>query len=265
MNLQLSTIDQVIDALETIIIESESNNDPAGYFAALYQKVTIKVKEGISAGFFEDGPRMEQLDVTFAKRYIDAYFSFKKIETTTLSWQKAFQFSTHYQPIVLQHLLLGINAHINLDLALAAAEVSKGGNIADLETDFNRINEILSSLVHDVEEDLSRVWPTLKLILRLAGKVDDFMVDFSMKLARDGAWKFANQLSVTPDDQIQSLIEVRDQKVEAKSKIITNPGKIATIVLFIIRVMERGSVTDNIRKLTYSNSPILRKSVNLAV
>lgn len=248
--LQITTIDEVISVLEDIIQKSEQANDPSGYFAALYQKVTIKVKEGIVTGFFADGPRMEQLDVTFAKRYIDAYFSFKKGESTTLSWQKAFDFSTHYQPIVLQHLLLGINAHINLDLGIAAAEISKGGNIADLENDFNRINEILSSLVYEVEEDLAAVWPTLKLILKLAGKVDDFMVDFSMKLARDGAWKFANQLSVTPDDQIHSLIEVRDQKVTAKASIVTNPGTIATIVLLIIRVMERGSVTDKIRKLT---------------
>jgi len=246
---QITTIDEVIATLEIIISESEKNNDTLGYFAALYQKVTIKVKEGIAAGSFEDGARMEQLDVFFAKRYIDAYFSFKKGEPITLSWQKAFDFSSHYQPIVLQHLLLGMNAHINLDLGIAANEISQGGNIADLESDFNRINEILSSLVHDVEKNLSEVWPTLKLILKLAGKVDDFMVDFSMKLARNGAWKFANQLSDTPDDQIPSLLEVRDQRVTAKANIVTNPGLVATIVLFIIRVMERGSVASKIRKL----------------
>ncbi|MDD2304874.1 MAG: DUF5995 family protein [Prolixibacteraceae bacterium] len=246
---QITTIDEVIAILGIIISESEKNNDTLGYFAALYQKVTIKVKEGIAAGSFEDGARMEQLDVVFAKRYIDAYFSFKKGEPITLSWQKAFNFSSHYQPIVLQHLLLGMNAHINLDLGIAATEISKGKNIADLENDFNRINEILSALVHDVEKNLSEVWPTLKLILKLAGKVDDFMIDFSMRLARNGAWKFANQLFSSPENQISSLIEVRDQKVTDKAHIVTNPGMVATIVLFIIRVMERGSVASKIRKL----------------
>lgn len=247
---QITTIDEVIAILADIIQKSEQTKDPAGYFAALYQKVTIKVKEGIAAGSFEDGSRMEQLDVAFARRYINAYFSFKKGEPTTLSWQKAFDFSTHYPPIVLQHLLLGINAHINLDLGVVANEISKSGNIAGMENDFNRINEILSSLVYEVEEDLAAVWPTFKIILKLAGKVDDFMVDFSMKLARDGAWKFANQLSLTPDDQIHSMLEDRDQRVTDKASIVTKPGLIASIVLFIVRVMERGSVTDKIRKLT---------------
>jgi len=247
---EITTIDEVISALENIILKSEQTNSPAGYFAALYRKVTIKVEEGIATGFFEDCPRMEQLDVAFAKRYINAWFLHQNGEPTSLSWQKAFNFSTRYRPIVLQHLLLGMNAHINLDLGIAAAEISRGKNMADLENDFNRINEILSSLVHEVEEDLAAVWPTFRLILKLAGKVDDFLVNFSMKLARDGAWKFANQLSAAPDNQIQTLIEARDQKVEAKASLITKPGMIATIVLFIIRLMEQGSVASKIRKLS---------------
>lgn len=244
-----AAIDDVISTLKEIIEKSEINQDPAGYFAALYQKVTIKVKEGIAAGFFDDGPRMEQLDVIFAQRYLDAYFSFQRGEPVTLSWQKAFELSTHYRPIVLQHLLMGMNAHINLDLGIAATEVSKGKNIDLLEQDFNRINDILSALIHEVEADLSEVWPTLKLLLKLGGKVDDFLVNFSMKLARDGAWKFACQLSAASEDLKPHLIETRDLKVAAKSKIITNPGFVVSTILFIIRLMERGSVTGKIRKL----------------
>ncbi|MGQ7867907.1 DUF5995 family protein [Sunxiuqinia sp. sy24] len=69
----LKTIDEVIEVLEQIIQHCEYNGDPSGYFAALYQKGTIKVKEGIENNYFDDGPRMEQLDVVFAQRYIDAW------------------------------------------------------------------------------------------------------------------------------------------------------------------------------------------------
>ena len=245
----IQTIDDVISALDQIVAESEQNNDPAGYFAALYRKVTVKVKEGIASGFFDDGARMEQLDVVFANRYLDALSAFRNNLPVTQSWQKAFDLYARKRPIVLQYLLMGMNAHINLDLGVTAAEVSKEKSIDLLEQDFNRINEILSSLIHEVEADLSKVWPTLKHLLKLAGKVDDFMVNFSMKLARDGAWKFACQLSVAPEDQKPQLSEIRDRKVAAKSKIITNPGFIVSTILFLIRLMERGSVTDKIRKL----------------
>lgn len=245
----IQTIDEVIAVLENIISECERNQNPLGYFPALYKRVTQKVKEGIDTGFFEDGPRMERLDIAFANRYLDAWFDWQKDETVTESWQKTFDLSDKYRPIVLQHLLMGINAHINLDLGIAAAEVSKGENLTDLQNDFNRINEILSSLVHEVEDDLSLVWPALKLILKHTGKVDDYLVDFSMKLARDGAWKFAMSLIGLSDRQLDMAISERDRKVAAKTDVVLKPGLIASLVLWIVRITERGSVGGKIQRL----------------
>ena len=246
---QITTIDEVIAVLEDIIVKSVQDNNPAGYFAALYQKVTIKVKEGIATGFFDDGARMEKLDVAFAKRYLNAHFSYLNNEIIPLSWQRAFDLSTQYRPIVLQHLLMGINAHINLDLGIAAVEISHGQNITDLKNDFNRINEILSSLVHEVEDNLTVVWPALKYILKWSGKVDDYLVDFSMKLARDGAWKFANQFSQVPENETKSALATRDQKVANIDRVILKPGIIATFALLLIRITERGSTAEKIQKL----------------
>ena len=45
-----------------------------GYFATLYRKVTIQVKKGIADNFFDDGPRMERLDVILANRYTQACY-----------------------------------------------------------------------------------------------------------------------------------------------------------------------------------------------
>ncbi|HBE00237.1 MAG TPA: hypothetical protein DC060_18845, partial [Gemmatimonadetes bacterium] len=66
------TIDEVVDQLTEIVEWSRTANPPLGYFAALYRKVTIKVGEGIADGIFDDGDRMEQLDVIFATRYLHA-------------------------------------------------------------------------------------------------------------------------------------------------------------------------------------------------
>jgi len=247
--LNINSIDQVIKLLDEIISESEKNNNPLGYFAALYRNVTTKVKEGIENNFFDDCPRMEKLDIVFALRYLDAYYAWQKKEVVTQSWQKAFELSTNNQPIVLQHLLIGMNAHINLDLGIAAAEVSKNKNINDLENDFNKINDILSSLVNKVQNDLAEMWPTLRKIMQMTKKVDDFLVDFSMKLARDGAWKFAEILAKAPENSIGKLIEARDLKVAGKAGLITNPGFPAGIVFKIIRLGERGNVQKRIKML----------------
>ena len=246
----INTIDDVINTLENIITESKQTSSTLGYFAALYKKVTIRVKEGIAEGFFDDGPRMEKLDVIFATRYIDAYYNFKTNKPITLSWEKAFNLSEKFWPIVLQHLLIGMNAHINLDLGIAAYEVTKGENIESLKNDFNKINTILSSLVSDVENDLATIWPFLRKILKLTSKFDNFLVDFSMEIARDGAWDFAVKLAQSTASQTPKLITKRDQSVSEIGSLITNPGIIANIIFGMIRLGERGSVPEKINDLT---------------
>lgn len=249
MSQPINHIEEVIAALDIIIARAEAMNDTSGYFAALYRKVTVRVKAGIDNNEFEDGPRMERLDVIFAKRYIDAYSAWQRKEPVTASWQKAFEQTNHYWPIVLQHLLLGMNAHINLDLGIAAAEVSAGRDIQALQRDFNKINAILSSLVAEVQNALAATWPTLKWILKKTRKVDDFLVDYSMQLSRDGAWKFALSLAGHSGGELENRIAARDAKVAEKSKIVTNPGMMPKLLFGIIRLGERGSVKEKIGRL----------------
>jgi hypothetical protein len=79
--------------------------------------------------------------------------------------------------------------------------------------------------------------------------VDDYLVDFSMKLARDGAWKFALSIADRRDAELQRLIEERDKKVSGIVNVILNPGLLALMVLKIIRITERGSVKEKLQKL----------------
>ena len=190
-----TTIDEVIAKLDEIISFSKVHKSRVGYFAALYRKVTVAVKAGVQAGDFEDGPRMEKLDVIFANRYLDAYDAYIGGGNVSSSWRLAFQATSKWRPIVLQHLLAGMNAHINLDLGIAAAQCSPSSALPGLEADFNKINSLLSSLVGGVKNELAQIWPPLKWLDWLAGTADDRLIDFSMDLARKQAWKFAQTLA----------------------------------------------------------------------
>lgn len=254
---QLNSIDDVISILEKIISENEKNDNPLGYFAVLYHKVTVKVKEGIEKNYFENGPRMEKLDVIFARRYFDAYFAWKQNQSVTQSWAKTFSLSGKKRMLVLQHLLMGMNAHINLDLGIAAAEISTKENIHLLKNDFIKINEILSAQVEEVQFGLSSIWKPLKKILSKTGQLDNYLVDFSMEIARDGAWRFAVEMVQFKETSLQNLIQTRDFKVAKKSKIITHPGKWIQFLLWIIWLGERGSVSEKINKLKeYKPAPV---------
>ena len=61
--ISLENIDEIIGRLTEIIETSIKTKSRQGYFAALYRKVTIKVREGIEQNYFDDGERMERFDV----------------------------------------------------------------------------------------------------------------------------------------------------------------------------------------------------------
>ena len=110
------TIDEVIEQLDHIIQRSRHNSSRIGFFAILYRQVTARVREGILSGRFQDGARMERLDVAFANRYLEALEQYRLGEQPSRCWLAAFQGASSWRLLVLQHLLLGMNAHINLDL-----------------------------------------------------------------------------------------------------------------------------------------------------
>jgi hypothetical protein len=162
------TIDEVIEHLDDLIAHARREKSRLGYFAALYRNVTIKVKEGALAGSFEDGARMEQFDVTFANRYLDALERYRRGEEPSKCWRTTFRAAESWHPIVLQHLLLGINAHINLDLGVAAAQTSPGAQLAGLRRDFDSINGILCAMLDDVQDRLALASPWMNILNRAA-------------------------------------------------------------------------------------------------
>src|SRR3954468_11441078 len=123
----LNTITDVFAAIDAIVKECEVTQNRAGYFAALYKRMTIAVSEGIKNGAFDGGVRMEKLDMCFAQRYLSAWQCYRQHQPCSASWQCAFEAMNNNSHLtVIQYLILGINTHINLDLAIAAAQVCPG-------------------------------------------------------------------------------------------------------------------------------------------
>lgn len=238
VNHPAETIDQVLEELRHIIGWAERNNNRLGYFPALYRKVTLLIKTGIEEDFFDDGNRMERLDVIFANRYLKAFYGYQSGKTVTLSWQLAFDAAQHWQPIVLQHLLLGMNAHILLDLGIAAAETVSSDNLPALKGDFDRINTILVSQINTVQNELSHIWPLFRPLDIVAGKADELLAKYSIHLVRDQAWQVAEEISALNLRQVSRAIRKFDRRVYRLGKLIRSPGFLLSSWLMMVRMGE---------------------------
>jgi hypothetical protein len=232
-----TTIDDIITSLENIIAECIASGSRLGYFAALYLKVTKSVKDGIATGLFSDGPRMEKLDVVFASRYLDAYDQWKNHKQPTASWALAFEQAEKSQVLVLQHLLLGMNAHINLDLGIAAVEVCGQQPIETLQQDFDAINSIISALTYQVLNELGRVSPLLSL-LGLHATNNSALIQFSISNARDGAWCFAEDLIKKQGDDYTQFIAQRDGTIKKLAESLVDVTGFMRFTVWLIHLFE---------------------------
>jgi hypothetical protein len=233
-----TTIDEVLAQLESIIDDSVKNNNRAGYFAALYYKVTNGVKQGIRNNVFEDGPRMETLDVLFANRYLTAYAQWMNKKPTTDAWRVAFETVGKRRPLVLQHLLLGMNAHINLDLGIAVVQAANGQDLQNSSNDFNRINAIISSLTNQVISELNRVSPLLSLMGLHATNYNSILIQFSIDNARDGAWRFAEELAILNGPACDNCITARDKDITQLAESMVHANFLLRLTLWVIHLFE---------------------------
>ncbi len=100
----------------------------------------------------------------FANRYLEAFTQHQNGQTPSQCWLFSFAVAEQWWPIVLQHLLLGMNGHINLDLGIAVARTTPQEELPAFEHDFNQINTLLAGLVDDVTKRLAKVWPLLAVL-----------------------------------------------------------------------------------------------------
>ena len=232
------SIDEVLLGLDLILAEAANRRSRLALFAALYRLVTARVQQGIRDGRFADGPRMELLDTVFAGRYLDAFAGFKLGMPVTKSWRVAFNAAEDSSLIGLQHLLLGMNAHINLDLGIAAATVCPGSAIAGLRHDFDMINDVLAELLAGVQAALGDASPMLATLDRFCGAHDESFAGFAMGKARKQAWRVATLLATLPPEHHDTAIALLDQQTATLGRLITRPDPTTRAALALIRLRE---------------------------
>jgi len=241
INAATKNIDEVLRQLGTIIYHAEENADPIGLFAALYYKVTERVKVGIQSGRFEDGDRMEVLDVLFANRFLEAYVQYQAGEPCTQSWQVAFDAAKRKNLILLQHLFMGINAHINLDLGIVTAQAAPGEQLVKIERDFLEINVLLAEMIDEVQNKIRIVSPLVGFVDLLSNKDEQF-AQFSLNAARKHAWTVAELLSTLSGQRHAAAIANIDAYVVKLNDLVVKPGTFKQFLFRIIGLFEEKNI-----------------------
>jgi len=209
---------------------ARSSVDASGYFAAMYCRVTSSIATSIAQGRFQDGARMDLFATTFAGHYTRIQ---PPAATRPRCWQAGFDVAGRDDLLILQHLLIGINAHVNHDLPQATADVaSLTGDLLAVKADFDHINDLLSAMVKNLLADLDRVSPWVDEAGALGGEK---LFNFSLKAAREQAWATAERLFTMPEAERAAEIAELDRLVSVIAYLITTPGPPASLLLPLAR------------------------------
>ena len=193
------TIDDVLRNIDQVIDWAKESKNAIGYFAVLYRRVTLGIRDAINDGTFVDGPRIERLDVAFAKRYfnaLNAYFYPHEFQGLTLPWNVAFVGDQDRQAIIVQHMLAGLNAHIRFDLGLALLTVA--GNWPDsLKEDYDSVNVLLCNQIPGINTEVQGLSPELRW-LRVLIPDEISVLQKALTKLREEAWLFARYMAMNP-------------------------------------------------------------------
>jgi len=245
----LNNIDEILEELDVIIQKSISQNNFLGIFAYVYLRTTAQIKTEIEQEKFEDNERLQKFDVLFANLYLDAYRNYFDKQPVNNAWKIAFD-SKNDRLTIIQHVMMGMNAHINLDLAIAACEIMEGKSISDLENDFNKVNEILAGLLNEMQAKIGKVSKLMFLIDWIGKRTDENIINFSMVQARTQSWRIANELWNLEGEERNARIQQVDQSVTKISEFIKNPkSKLLKFVLKMVSRFEEKNIEKIVKKL----------------
>jgi hypothetical protein len=193
-------------------------DDAVGCFAAMYAEVTALVERRCAEGRFADPDRMLAFVDGFAGYYTRALAD---RDRAPRCWRASFDVAARPQLLVVQHLLLGMNAHINHDLAQAVVDVAdRTGDLAGVRPDFDAVNDVLADAYDVVLGRLDRVARWTSAAASLGG---GRAFRFSLTTARRQAWGAAERLFALDPAGRPAYVAELDRLVGVLAYLVTDP------------------------------------------
>jgi hypothetical protein len=228
-------IDGLIGRMEGLLAPLEARGDPGRYFLATYLRTTRAVKEELDRGGFRDTAWVERWDVAFADLYLDALEAAEAGRRPPEPWAVAFAAGERDRFPPLRHVLLGMNAHINYDLAQSLLAVISEEEFDDPEllasraADHEHIDSVLVARVGAEDSELESLSGGRSLVDRLLQPLNRLATKRFLRESRAKVWANARVLDAArrrgADAYAARLAELERLSAERVADLVA-PGQV---------------------------------------
>ncbi len=225
--------DPILEQMRQQSLQWEQATDQRSVFLSCYALMTDNMLLTLQQGEFHDPVWVDRLLRRFASYYFTALEAYNRSESSAPAvWRVVFDATRSPEVQALQHLLLGVNTHINYDLVLTLVDLLEG----EWETlsaeqrshryaDHCHVNEVIGRTIDAVQDQIIEPrLPALDLVDHLFGPVDEWLTSRLIRQWREQVWRQAEQMletfSLKRRDDLREAVESETLR---RSQAILNP------------------------------------------
>jgi hypothetical protein len=230
-----SDIAGLVGRMEGLLAQLQVAGDPGRFFLATYLRTTRAVAEELGRGRFRDPEWVERWDVAFADLYLDALEDAQAGRRPPGPWAVAFGAGDRDGLPPLRHVLLGMNAHINYDLAQSLLAVIPERQFEDPEllasrhADHEHIDQVLVARVGAEDTELEALSGPRSRTDRVLAPLNRLATRRFLKESRAKVWANTRLLDAArragPDAYAARLAEL-ERLAAARGADLTAPGQV---------------------------------------
>lgn len=208
----------VVDKMMVIVRKFEANKDNRTIFLHCYSMMTANMLVAIEQNKFHDTVWVNQLLNRFADYYFDALTCYDCGGETPTVWKEVHKAAATKKLHVIQHLLLGVNSHINYDLVLTLYDMlsPEWTGLSDemrvkRYQDHCLVNLIIGETIDKVQDEVVEKYsPAMDLIDKLMGRLDEILLLKLITEWRDTVWDHTQKLLVleSEDDRAKYILDL---------------------------------------------------------
>ncbi|MCU0498297.1 MAG: DUF5995 family protein [Anaerolineae bacterium] len=212
----------VINQMQTLIDGWNQIGDRRAIFLTCYAMMTQNMLNAVEKWEFHDGEWVKKLLHRFADYYFEALEAYEQAQSTPEVWKYAFDaaHATDTPIHVIQHLILGVNAHICYDLVFALQDLlrKEWATLTPQQReqryqDHLQVNEIIYQTIDRVQDQIiAQYSPIMGQIDTVFARADEWIIRRLITHWRDQVWDTALQCM---ECSTQTELTTLRQQIEA--------------------------------------------------
>ncbi len=216
-------LDEAIACMRKALDYYHERSDHRAIFLRAYYIITVEVYAAVNqhgdyrAQIFFDPRWVDALVGKFSSLYFRSLTTFERAPDAERAWKLAHKTAVEKTSTVVQDLMLGLNAHINYDLAygiyLNLKEHNDQSNhllLPRRKFDHDQVNNILVRCTPKIAETLTRDYGGgMVLVSRVMRDLDEMLTESGLKYYRERVWWNAISYLATIDEREIDLVHDR--------------------------------------------------------